>query len=920
MGDGNAGVCQAGKATPLKGVTARDSSSASSHCEQTEHGESSTDTGSGSGGTSVKSETSFKRESSVKSETSAPCSATTNGCQELGGLGNAVSGISFLTALSGHDWVGLEYGLPTPAGKGKNALNAWESGGGCTDNSCCCGSAVSLEVEPPRSAAARPSVLTAHAGPADARNTDLDHFHSQACINACISSGSFVKIRGLSDCCRNNGKVELHRWQRAAMSAESEVSDEEDDVVVVKRISCRRVYANCGCESNERLAHQRRGTRDSEDCLTEIGVYSHLFAQRDMPEYIMRMHEAFISNDHVWLVLEHCEGGDLFGVMQQTGRGVPGKQLVRWMWQLLQGVSYLHKHFVGHRDISMENILLRGDDLRLMDFGQAVQTHSSSGLPLRYFIAAGKPYYRGPECYNPAEELLQVLVPPKAQPEQVVLAASVSGEYLCEVQLPLTGIHAGRAVAAEPWGYAAAPADVFACGVCLFILATGLPPWRQARPSDPHFAFAHEQGIPQMLMAWDKQLPPDEKELLTSMLRWDPTRRPTATDCLNSPWLASLRSQSVPVHPGALALARQSSGASSHAEPLSNQDAPQEAPRDRPGDTYTMDAIARNDAAWSEEISSPVFAADYYTRPPVCRGDASDGLGTEPPQVLAPGDYYSSTISHPGEAFSNREPLQPPPAPIAEAPWKLGLARAGAGAGIDSGAEEGTQASKVHDFSSSCGIVRFSEEATPPSASSDCKFRFEPTTLHVCGGSPVDVGNHLLGFLTAIAGASVLKVNRRKFTVKAAFNGSPGTCMLKIRIYTEGPSRFAVEFQRRGGEAAALHLLYRRAMEYLGHLVRALAPTDSIAGALLQSGDGREVRLSTLDDWADPGLRGLLKRSRRRQRPHTAPADATAATKGCTGGSAIPCRDAADHGASKNPYCAGRLQSVTAMPSLAQHR
>merc|ERR1712032_1416088 len=129
--------------------------------------------------------------------------------------------------------------------------------------------------------------------------------------------------------------------------------------------------------------------------------------------------------------------------------------------------------------------------------------------------------------------------------------------------------------------------------------------------------------------------------------------------------------------------------------------------------------------------------------------------------------------------------------------------------------------------------------------SSDFEFRFEPTTLHVCGGTPADVGNHLLGFLTAIAGASVLKVNRRKFTFKAAFEGSAGACTLKVRLYTEGPSKYAVEFQRRSGEAAALHLLYRRAMEYLGHLVRALAPADSKAGAILQPGDGQEVRLSS---------------------------------------------------------------------------
>ena len=35
---------------------------------------------------------------------------------------------------------------------------------------------------------------------------------------------------------------------------------------------------------------------------------------------------------------------------------------------------------ISHRDISLENVLLSGGDVRLMDFGQAVQTHLETGL------------------------------------------------------------------------------------------------------------------------------------------------------------------------------------------------------------------------------------------------------------------------------------------------------------------------------------------------------------------------------------------------------------------------------------------------------------------------------------------------------------------------------------------------------------
>merc|ERR1712178_604053 len=115
--------------------------------------------------------------------------------------------------------------------------------------------------------------------------------------------------------------------------------------------------------------------------------------------YLLRFQGVFIESRFTWLVTELAEGGELFSVA--ASGAVTESQVRRYMWQILQAVSYLHKHCIGHRDISLENVLLKDDVVRVMDFGMAVRSHSASGMPLRYFKTVGKDFYRPPECYVP---------------------------------------------------------------------------------------------------------------------------------------------------------------------------------------------------------------------------------------------------------------------------------------------------------------------------------------------------------------------------------------------------------------------------------------------------------------------------------------------------------------------------------------
>lgn len=568
----------------------------------------------------------------------------------------------------------------------------------------------------------------------DPRNTNLDYFHSEAQFDQRISEGQFTKVKGLSDCCRSDGKVELHCW--------SKVSHLEGLTVVVKRVVMSRVGANIGKERNERIVFRGHCQRHAEDCLNEVGVYCYLARQHDLPQYILKMHTAFQATGDVWMVLEHANDGDLFAVAQKLkrdGGSLSSSQLKTWTWQLLQAVRYLHRHAIGHRDISMENVLLCNGSVRLMDFGQSVRTHSIEGVLLRYFNALGKPYYRPPECHCPMQSSVDVQVPAGARPGEVSFVQTATGDALCEVLLPSMAVP-GQICTAEPWGYAVAPVDVFACGVCIFIMATGMPPWRQANLRDPHFAWVHQCGISQLVKAWKKVMPPAADELMAAMVQSDPTRRPSSEQCLSHRWFDELSSTAVPIHHMCCADSTPHTDATRTEAQLDTiHMSPLQFPA-TPNDPYREDAVVRSAAMPQMPCSAAAFGG------------------------ILSGDFY-----HLPEDTVVRSAGPTP--------------------------EELT-------------LQRFSAGSQPPKVPTSESFALEPTTFSSTSSDPSELANNILDVLTMACGAVVKKINSNKFAIKAEVSDDNGACTLKVRIYKQAADKYAIEFQRRGGESTVLHKIF----------------------------------------------------------------------------------------------------------------
>lgn len=87
-------------------------------------------------------------------------------------------------------------------------------------------------------------------------------------------------------------------------------------------------------------------------------------------KYIVLLNEAFKRKGWLYLVFEYIEK-NLLEVLEDNAVGIDPKRLRLFIYQIIKGVLYCHKHNVVHRDIKPENLLINPKDnlLKLCDFG-----------------------------------------------------------------------------------------------------------------------------------------------------------------------------------------------------------------------------------------------------------------------------------------------------------------------------------------------------------------------------------------------------------------------------------------------------------------------------------------------------------------------------------------------------------------------
>ena len=137
--------------------------------------------------------------------------------------------------------------------------------------------------------------------------------------------------------------------------------------------------------------------RISSHYLRKLHLEIAIMKEVDHPN-IVKLKEVFFGSKTVYLVMELCEGGELFDhVTQSTRRGFAEPHAAKLMRDMISSVKYLHDHNIVHRDIKLENFLFEKktpfSSLKLIDFG--LSKHYDEHESMRQVV--GSAYYTAPE-------------------------------------------------------------------------------------------------------------------------------------------------------------------------------------------------------------------------------------------------------------------------------------------------------------------------------------------------------------------------------------------------------------------------------------------------------------------------------------------------------------------------------------------
>ncbi|KAK9743461.1 hypothetical protein RND81_03G240900 [Saponaria officinalis] len=113
--------------------------------------------------------------------------------------------------------------------------------------------------------------------------------------------------------------------------------------------------------------------------------------------HIVRLHEVIASRTKIYIILEYITGGELFDKIVQHGR-LSELEARRYFQQLIDGVECCHNKGVYHRDLKPENLLLDSQgNLKISDFGLSAQPPEGVSL---LKTTCGTPNYVAPEVLN----------------------------------------------------------------------------------------------------------------------------------------------------------------------------------------------------------------------------------------------------------------------------------------------------------------------------------------------------------------------------------------------------------------------------------------------------------------------------------------------------------------------------------------
>lgn len=194
---------------------------------------------------------------------------------------------------------------------------------------------------------------------------------------------------------------------------------------------------------------------------------------------IVELYEVMASKTKIYFVLEYVRGGELFNKVSK-GR-LKEDEARKYFQQLIRAVDFCHSRGVYHRDLKPENLLLdENGNLKVSDFGLSALSEANRQDGLLH-TTCGTPAYVAPEVIN--------------------------------------------------WrGYDGAKADIWSCGVILYVMMTGYLPFHDPNLMEMYLKIGKAE------FKFPNRFPLDVKRLISKILDPNPNTRISISKIMENPW------------------------------------------------------------------------------------------------------------------------------------------------------------------------------------------------------------------------------------------------------------------------------------------------------------------------------------------------------------------------------------------------
>ncbi|KAK9076675.1 hypothetical protein SSX86_005009 [Deinandra increscens subsp. villosa] len=288
-----------------------------------------------------------------------------------------------------------------------------------------------------------------------------------------------------------------------------------------------QVYLGFNSESGEMCAMKEvtlfSDDAKSKESAQQLGQEIALLSRLRHPN-IVQYYGSETVDDKLYIYLEYVAGGSIHKVLQEYGQ--LGEIAIRsYTHQILSGLAYLHATNTVHRDIKGANILVDPNGrVKLADFGMAKHI-SGPSCPLSF---KGSPYWMAPEVIN-------------------------NNSNGCNLAV-----------------------DIWSLGCTVLEMATSKPPWSQYEGVAALFKVGNSKELPTI----PDHLSDDGKDFILQCLQRAPSRRPSATQLLDHPFVKNIASsERLTSNPGPVTNAMRSLGIGHASEGVSALQSRRHVPR-----------------------------------------------------------------------------------------------------------------------------------------------------------------------------------------------------------------------------------------------------------------------------------------------------------------------------------------------------